>query len=162
LGTVLMPVLMALTVYGAVAWTKPMPVTASRLRRPRNQKVAVALAGVATNVALAVILGLLWKFSVPFTEKVGLAPSPLWAQFVFTAGYVNALLAVFYLIPIPPLDGAAVVDRFLPPHAVVSYHRIEPYTYFIPLVLFLLDENAFLSFFSWIGNHWAQVLHLFS
>jgi Zn-dependent protease len=75
---------------------------------------------------------------------------------------VNALLAVFYLIPVPPLDGSAIVDRFLPPHLVVGYHRIEPYTYFIPLVIFLFDQGAFLSFFDWIGNHWIDALGLYS
>jgi Zn-dependent protease len=63
LGTLIMPVLMALTVYGAVGWAKPMPVTPSRLRHPKNQKVLVALAGVATNLVLAVVLGLAWKLS---------------------------------------------------------------------------------------------------
>ena len=66
------------------------------------------------------------------------------------AGYVNVLLAAFNLIPLPPLDGSAVVERLLPTSMLPGYYRIRPFTMFIPLALVVLDPGALDSFFNWI------------
>jgi Zn-dependent protease len=159
-GTIILPALLALSGAGVIGWAKPVPVNVSRLRHPRNENVAVALVGPAVNVVLAVILGLAWKFSVSQQIQAGFAPEPLWAQFLFIAGYVNVLLAAFNLIPLPPLDGSAVVERLLPARLLPGYYRIRPYTMFLPLLLVVFDRNALYTFFNWVANEWARVLGL--
>ncbi|MHB8594239.1 MAG: site-2 protease family protein, partial [Acidimicrobiales bacterium] len=109
-GTIILPAMLALSGVGVFGWAKPVPVNVSRLRHPRNQHVVVALVGPAVNIVLAVVFGLGYRFLVPGTDKFLAAPGqvlpgPTWAQLVFVAGYINVILAVFNLIPLPPLDG---------------------------------------------------------
>ena len=82
----------------------------------------------------------------------------MWAQLLFVAGYVNVLLAVFNLIPLPPLDGSAVLERFLPRSLLPGYYRIRPFTMFIPLILVVLDPSALNGLFNWAFNHYASAV----
>ena len=119
-GTIIVPALLALSGVGVIGWAKPVPVNVSRLRHPRNEGVAVSLVGPAVNIALAIVFGLAYRFLVPLQDKLyavgsnAQLPGPTWAQYIFVLGYINVLLAVFNLIPLPPLDGSAVVERLLP------------------------------------------------
>ena len=106
-GTIIVPVVLALTHGPVFAWAKPVPVSVNRLRHPRNQSVLVALAGPATNIILASIAGVILH------ELLVHAQTGLVAQIVFEFGVVNVFLAVFNLIPIPPLDGSALIERLL-------------------------------------------------
>lgn len=172
LGTIIVPFVMAMSGIGAWGWAKPVPVNVARLRHPRNQGVLVSLVGPAVNVALALVAALVYRDFVPVADKFGafggilpLSAQPVWVQFVFVLGFENVLLAVFNLIPLPPLDGSVVVERLLPARALPGYYRIRPYTIMIPLALVLLS-----SFSSGGGllyhilapalNWWARVVGL--
>ena len=168
-GTLIVPALLSLTTVGFFGWAKPVPVNVARLRHPRNGGLVVSLAGPAMNAALAALFGVLFVHSV----RAGLPPGPLsrasvGAQIVFYASFVNVGLCAFNLIPIPPLDGSAVVERFIPARWWPTYLRYRQYT--MPILLALVVLNFFLIqnghtgpitwFFDRIYNWWAGVLGL--
>jgi Zn-dependent protease len=150
-GTLIMPALLVLSGVGAFGYAKPVPVNVSRLRHPRNEGVVVSLVGPAVNIMLAVVLGLAYKHLVPLADKTPIVNNqPTWVLFLFVAGYVNVILAAFNLIPLPPLDGSAVVERLLPRQLLPGYYRIRPFTIFLPLLLILV--------FNWALNQWANAV----
>jgi len=163
-GTIILPALLALSGLGVIGWAKPVPVNVSRLRHPRNEGVAVSLVGPAVNIALALVFGLAYRFGVPAQDKLfafgatGTLPGPVWAQYIFVLGYINVILAVFNLIPLPPLDGSAVVERLLPASALPTYYRIRPFTMFIPLIVVLLFPSVLQHIFDPALNEWGRVL----
>ncbi len=158
-GSVILPALLALSVGYAFGWAKPVPVSVNRLRHPRNDNVAVALVGPAVNVGLAVLFALAYRFLVPAVDKFPpVLDQATWVQFVYAAGYVNVILAVFNLIPLPPLDGSAVVERFLPAHLLPGYYRIRPFTMFIPLLVVILFPSALAHLFDPALDWWSRLL----
>jgi len=167
-GTVILPVLLVLSGVGAFGYAKPVPVNVGRLRHPRNEGVVVSLVGPAVNVALALALvfGLVYAHMVPFSikERVlmtgDISQQPVWSLLIFLAGYINVILAVFNLIPLPPLDGSAVVERLLPRHLLPGYYRIRPFTLFLPLIVILLFPQALNDVFNPALNEWARVVGL--
>jgi Zn-dependent protease len=162
-GTIILPALLALSGAGVIGWAKPVPVNVSRLRHPRNEGVVVSLIGPAVNIALAVIFGLTWRYLLPIQDKLYTSytaelPGPVWAQYIFVLGYINVLLAVFNLIPLPPLDGSAVLERLLPQSLLPGYYRIRPFTMFIPLAIVLLFPSVLDHIFQPALNEWFRLL----
>jgi Zn-dependent protease len=136
-GTLLLPGLMLLASGGQIAfgWAKPVPVDLRRLRRPKRDMIWVALAGPGINVILAtlatlVLLGLV----IP----LGSGEAALWvATNLSNAVWANLLLAIFNMIPIPPLDGGRIVTGLLPMPLARRFARLEPYG-LVTLLLVLL------------------------
>jgi Zn-dependent protease len=155
IGTIVVPAMMALSGIGFFGWAKPVPVNVGRLRSPRNQNVLVALAGPATNVVLAVIA------AVAIRTAYHHMSFNVFRVF-FYLGLVNVGLAVFNLIPIPPLDGSAVVERLLPLKWWPGYLRVRQYT--LPLVLLLVVLNSYMhpGPITWMFDHietwWINLL----
>jgi Zn-dependent protease len=135
-GTLLVPALLALGGFGVFGWAKPVPVNTARLRSPRNQGVLVSLAGPMTNIILA---GLSAEIFIHFVRPQLSYSFPLWAQIVFYFSLANVGLAVFNLIPLPPLDGSVLFERLLPSRYWPTYLRIRPYTMMIVLGLVMLN-----------------------
>jgi Zn-dependent protease len=158
-GTIILPAIMTLSGVGAFGYAKPVPVNPSRLRSPRNQGVLVSLVGPAVNIALAAAFGLAFRSGIPIAQKylVFNGTGPLWAQFLFWAGYINIILAAFNLIPLPPLDGSVVVERVLPASALPGYYRIRPYTMFLPLLLILIP-GALAHILGPVQNWWGNLM----
>ncbi len=124
LGTVLLPLMLILSgsqiVFG---WAKPVPINYWMLRNPKKDMIWIGLAGPGANIAFAVILGLVLR----------VLPFPLLGNLIL----LNIVLAIFNLVPIPPLDGSKVLLGLLPPPYDYKYMRIEPWGPFI-LVIFLI------------------------
>jgi Zn-dependent protease len=136
-GTVIVPGLLLLPVlFGrgglAFGYMKPMPLNPQNLRNPDAQMTVIALAGMATNLVLAVI----GAAAVRLTGTAGLLGEFL-AVWVFT----NVLLTAFHVIPVPPLDASKILARFLPPRARSVYESWEPYgALFVLVILFLIPS----------------------
>jgi Zn-dependent protease len=121
--TILLPLFLILSRSGFIfGGAKPVPVNVSRLRHPRRDWALVGAAGPALNVLMAV--GLTAMLSA--ATLMGLADSSSSLTEVLAVGiFLNALLAVFNLIPIPPLDGSRVVQYFLSGETLALYQRLE-------------------------------------
>ncbi len=115
-GSIVMPALGALTGIPIIAWAKPVPVNPMRMRHPRRDLVFVSLAGPASNLLMMTIAALaarqLYLSSAPNVRYYEDLPTGILILFSFAV--VNMLLAVFNLLPIPPLDGSALLERMLP------------------------------------------------
>ena len=151
-GSIVVPVVLALTGAPVFGWAKPVPVAINRVRHPRNDSVLVSFAGPATNIILAAIAGLglheLLHVWIPPESCNALvcfyAPLSQWAlieQILFYFGIVNVVLAAFNLLPIPPLDGSALVERLLPVSALPSYYRMRMGFMVVVLLVVFLDQN---------------------
>jgi Zn-dependent protease len=135
-GSIILPILGALSGFAFIAFAKPVPVNPSRLRNPRRDMLFVSLAGPATNLLLmfgAAIVARALAGSARGIDNFNDLPAGFKLAFVFAI--VNLFLALFNLLPIPPLDGSAILERFLPREWLPTWYRIRPYGF---LVLFLL------------------------
>ncbi|MFQ5784817.1 MAG: site-2 protease family protein [Alphaproteobacteria bacterium] len=139
-GTVLLPGLLLLfRLLGAstfvFGYAKPVPVNFARLRRPKRDMVWVALAGPATNLLLAVVSALAMHATSYFSSRFGGWLDDNLAHSVL----INVVLAVFNMLPLPPLDGGRVLTGLLPRPLAYRFARIERYGMFILIgFLFLL------------------------
>ena len=115
IGTVVFPLIALLTGVPLIGWAKPVPVNVSRLRHLRRDYVLVAVAGPASNLGLALFAGLVlrWLPVSPVTLGEANLSVPI-ATILSRALQINVLLAVFNMIPIPPLDGGNVLSGLLP------------------------------------------------
>jgi Zn-dependent protease len=167
-GTVILPAVLAIAGLGAFGYAKPVPINPSRMRHPRNSALIVSLAGPATNLALAGLSILLLRWARPagtghLVDSVvstfgvgGLDPTD---RFLYVLGFVNVTLAVFNALPIPPLDGSAVVTRLLPPSALPAWYSFQRYAMPALLVLVLVHPGNFLvHIFDPAQRAWARLL----
>ncbi len=137
-GTVLLPLIAFASGAPIIGWAKPVLVNVARLRRHRRDYVLVAAAGPASNILLAVAASVVLRLVPTGGTGVGVmgAGSPL-AELLGWAITLNVLLAVFNMIPIPPLDGGNVLGGLLPDGLAGWFDRLRPYG-FILLYLLLL------------------------
>lgn len=113
-------------------WARPVPVNPRNFAHPRQGMLQVALAGPLANITVAFVVGLLIK-------TPGLVGDP-WLGFVAMLVRINVVLAVFNLIPIPPLDGSRILEGLLPLEQAQAYARIQPYG--TVLILLLLSTGV--------------------
>ncbi|THB77554.1 MAG: site-2 protease family protein [Desulfobulbaceae bacterium] len=123
-----------------IGWAKPVPVNPAYFRNPRQDMIWVALAGPATNLLLAVASAALFKLLVgalPYLPNVQIVAAiiiPL-SKMLLASVWINLLLCVFNLIPIPPLDGGRIVTGMLPENLARGYASLERYGFILILVL---------------------------
>jgi Zn-dependent protease len=162
IGTLLVPAVLSLSGLGAYGWAKPVPVSTNRLRSPRNHTVVVSLVGPLTNFVLAALMGVIFVATAsPFAKAVvaeNFYPPTLFEQVIYLAGFANIVLGIFNLIPCPPLDGAAVLERLLPARMLPEYYRLQPLLMFLPLILILLFHNEWNQLISHVINWWSGLL----
>lgn len=163
IGSVLVPAVLVLSHAGVFfAWAKPVPVNVNRLRHPRNDAVVVGLAGPACNLVLvcvaAGVMRLLHPLAVAptFLNPSGVYTWPFLLLWYF--GFLNILLCCFNLIPIPPLDGSAVVERLLPASVLPSYYQIRMAMMVLVIAVVWFDQSALVRLDNWVLNTWQSLL----
>jgi Zn-dependent protease len=124
-----------LLLFAGFGWAKPVEVNPRHFSNWRRGMLIVAAAGPLSNVSVAFAAGAL--FQLGLTEA-----APALGRLAYAVVYVNAMLAVFNLLPIPPLDGSRILSNVLPPAQATAYERLAPYGPLVLLVLVMMPGNV--------------------
>jgi Zn-dependent protease len=133
IGTVILPILAAITGWALIGWAKPVPVNPMNLKNPRKDDMLISALGPVSNLALAVVFAIIFNIVRFVLPREGLF-NPVYRFLVFGI-LINIILALFNLIPIPPLDGSGVLMGFLSPSAAEKYEKISPFGIIIIYIL---------------------------
>jgi Zn-dependent protease len=143
IGTIVFPLIAMVSGAPLIGWAKPVPVNPRNLGHPRRDFVLVAAAGPTSNLvmalAAAIVLRLVTVTPVTLGEPNVSAPI---ASLLVQLEQLNVLLAVFNMIPIPPLDGGNVLAGLLPPRLAIAFNQVRPYGF---LLLYALMFTGTLS-----------------
>lgn len=152
-GSCILPLILAVSgspfLFG---YAKPVPVNFNKIGYFKKHIIYVALAGVTANICLALLAGIFFQLmSITGPPWNIFLLGPVIHDFYYLLAYtvmINSVLAVFNLIPIPPLDGSRVVYALLPDEMKISFAKIEKFGMLIILLLLMTDSfNKFISFF---------------
>ncbi len=132
-GTIIVPFICYLLHIPMFGWAKPVPVNYYRLGNPRKDMAKVAFAGPASNLFLVLAAVVILKIIIAANLANGAGAKV--AEILVYAIMINLLLAIFNLIPIPPLDGSKILSGILPQQAAYKYMRLERYGMLIVIVL---------------------------
>ena len=143
IGTVLFPLLAAISGVPLIGWAKPVPVRVGNLRHGRRDYMLVAAAGPASNLVLAVLASMALR-TMPISPSSigGMDISGPVAILVMRTIDINVLLAVFNMVPIPPLDGGNVLAGVLPAPGARIFDALRPYGFLIIYALMLTGTLA--------------------
>jgi Zn-dependent protease len=135
-GSIVLPAMGAIVGLPVFGYAKPVPVNPNRLHKPRRDMLYVSLAGPASNLSLMLVAAIGAKLlyqngpNVLFYDQL-----PLGTRIIFTFAVVNLLLGLFNLLPIPPLDGSALLERVLPERYLPAWYKFRPYGILVLLVI---------------------------
>jgi len=133
IGTVVFPIIAMVSGLPLIGWAKPVPVNTGELRENWRQKfMIIAAAGPASNLVLAVIAAMLLRMVTPTSIGFdGEVTTSSLAPMLYLAIRLNVLLAVFNMVPIPPLDGGNVLSGLLSGPMADAFDRVRPYGFMI-------------------------------
>ena len=151
-GSIVLPLILIITNAGFVfGWAKPVPYNPNNLRNGKKGVILVSIAGILANLFLAIIFGLLIHFGalLGLPAYNAISPDPFY-RIATSIVIVNIVLALFNLIPVPPLDGSKVLFAFLP----YRFHKIEAFLsqwgIFIMLFFILFLWQYFSPIIFWV------------
>jgi Zn-dependent protease len=135
-GTIILPIIIGVLTHFnfVIGYAKPVPINWSQLRNPRRDMILVALTGPFANFMMAFLWGGCFKIATLLHPEASM--SALFLLVTARAGMIiNLVLGFLNLIPLPPLDGSRVVLSLLKPRQAIAYAKIEPYGFFILVIL---------------------------
>ena len=161
-GTIIFPLLLIILKQPVFGWAKPVPYNPRNLRHPRKGGLWISFAGPIANIATATAAVVIFQFLKLAGARI--PEASLWSKpigglvvvLIYTA-MINLSLAVFNLIPIPPLDGSGILAGLLSERAAAAFDRLRPYGFFI--LIALMYTNVLTFVFSPVRN---LILRLFS
>jgi Zn-dependent protease len=136
IGTIAIPLLIGVLTHFnfVIGYAKPVPINWNQFRHPRRDMILVTLAGPFANILMAIMWAACFKIATFYHPESSMAA--LFLLVTARAGMlINLVLAALNLLPIPPLDGSRVVSSLLPPRKAMVYERIEPYGFYILILL---------------------------
>jgi Zn-dependent protease len=146
IGSILVPLLLLFSNAGfLIGWAKPVPYNPYNLRNQRWGTLAVAGAGVLTNLAIALLFGLLIRFSGVSAEAM--LAEPFWRLSIVIVG-LNLVLGIFNLIPVSPLDGSKVLFSLLPYRFIYIERFLEQYWFVLIILIFFFGSSIVLPLLS--------------
>jgi Zn-dependent protease len=143
IGTILLPVILIIMGAPPFGWAKPVPVNPLNLRNPRRDNLLISAAGPLSNFSVALVAFILLQMLKLANPDVLLmrGGTPSLGNGLFLILYytilINVILAVFNLIPIPPLDGSGVLMGLISEEAAQKYEQIRPYGFIILILLIM-------------------------
>ena len=145
IGTIIFPLIAMVSGAPLIGWAKPVPVTVRYLRHPRRDYMLVAAAGPISNLVLALFAALLLAIVPVSPQLVGESnvSVPIVKLLVGLVN-LNVLLAVFNLLPIPPLDGGNVLAGLLPPNLAAVFNKLRPYGFVLLYALILTPAFSYI------------------
>jgi len=149
-GSIILPGMLALARQNVFGWAKPVPVNPSRFEHPTRGMALTALAGPATNLSLALLIGRLGPFTQTATG-FGSMSGGLWVDLLWGFLVVNVALAVFNMLPIPPLDGSRLLPLVLSQQGRMAYAKLSQYGFLILVVLLFVFEDSLRFLGDWIA-----------
>lgn len=134
LGSIIMPLILLTMNTGFIfGWAKPVPFNPNKLNNIRRDQVLIAMAGPASNLALALLFCLIGRI---VSMSIGLDATPdLFLKFLYFTIMINLVLMIFNLIPVPPLDGHYALNYFLPPQGQRIMQQIGPFGILIAILV---------------------------
>ena len=152
-GAVVLPALMVLIGGYPVAFAST-PVNPARMRNPRLHSTLCSLAGPSVNIVLIFISIAVLRGQAPRLLPLDFEAWPFGYLLAFALGYVNVILAVFNLIPVPPLDGSALVEHFLPPRYWEGWAKFRQYGFGILFLVLFLGQGVLTRILAPFVNLW--------
>ena len=137
-GTVILPLLLAISHAPMFGWAKPVPVNYARLRHPRRDMVLVALAGPGMNLLLALLGAIALSATLSFSSDPNSPATVFMARNAFNFVFINIFLGIFNLLPVPPFDGGHVVEGLLPAPLAIRFRQIGRYSLLVLMILLLV------------------------
>jgi Zn-dependent protease len=145
IGTLLFPLVAMVTHLPIIGWARPVPVDARYLRSPRRDFLLIAAAGPLSNLALAVAAAAMLRFVPAGPQAIGRFAVAAPLALVASLGLqVNLLLAIFNMIPVPPLDGSSVVAGLVPEPVAAGLDRLRPYGFLLLYALMFTGAFSYL------------------
>jgi len=138
IGTLILPLALAISHAPVFGWAKPVPVNYRRLKNPRRDMVLVAIAGPGMNLVLALLGAAILAATVSLSGGAQDGTARFIAANALNFVLINLFLGIFNLLPVPPFDGGHVVQGLLPPSLARSFGKIGRYSLLVLVMLLLV------------------------